>query len=124
MADPPHHINLASCTRKARQEHLGAGGRSPPSTQTVKHAPQHKISLRRQLRVLQFRQLQKFPPSKEGGGVVVVAALNLKGSDCGWCGVGKASLARVRLKSAPTPFNGREGGSCARMQGGALNPKP
>ena len=69
--------------------------------QTLKHAAQHKISLRRQLRVLQFRQLQKFPPSKEGGGVVVVAALNFKGSDCGWCGVGEGkSYARAFEKCA------------------------
>ena len=96
MVDPAQHVNLGPCTNTARLDRLGSGWRSPPNALTLKPAPQRKNWLRRQLRALQFRQLQKFHPSKKGGGgVVVVVALNLKRSGCGRFGFGKAILART-----------------------------
>ena len=97
MVDPAQHVNLGPCTTTARLDRLGSGWRSPPNALTLKPAPQRKNWLRRQLRALQFRQLQKFHPAKEGGGgvVVVVVPLNLKRSGCGRFGFGKSILARV-----------------------------
>ena len=97
MVGPAQHVNLGPCANTARLARLGSGWRSPPNTLTLKPPPQRKNWLRRLLRALQFRQLQKFHPPKEGGGgvVVVVVALYLKRSGCGRFGFGKAILARA-----------------------------